>query len=224
LDVSEASLRTDLARTITAQAADRRAATPSPAAALKTAIGRGGGTGMGDGRVTSPSVNSGGLPTAGPTWLKEERMLLHLWFQRRISTAELTGRIGPDEMSHPAAQALMRLIVESADWEAEDPVSAVSARASVNETLAAAVAELSLLELEYDSVPKAVEECLYHLNRRRLEQRIRQLEEDRRAAEKDGDHPRVQALQAAILESRRSLGAGPSGERARERTAPVGLG
>jgi DNA primase len=234
LDVSEASLRADLARTIPAHAADRRGAMPSSASASKAAIGTGGGTRMGNGRVASPSVDSGGVPPAGPAWLKEERMLLHLWFQRRISTTELTGRIGPDEMSHPAAQALLRLIVESADWEAEDPVTAVSARASANEALAAAVAELSLLELEYDSVPKAVEECLYHLNRRRLEQRIRQLEEDRRAAEKDGDQPRVHALQAAILESRRSLGAGPSGERARERTgeqagergrtAPVGLG
>jgi DNA primase len=238
LDVSEASLRTDLARTIPAHAADRRTATPSPSSAAKSAMGKSGGTGMRDGRDASPSVNSGGVPPAGPTWLKEERMLLHLWFQRRISTAELTGRIGPDEMSHPAAQALMRLIVESADWEAEDPVAAVSARASANESLAAVVAELSLLELEYDSVPKAVEECLYHLNRRRLEQRIRQLEEERRAAEKDGDQPRVQALQAAILDSRRSLGAGPSNKRVNERanertgeqagergrTAPVGLG
>lgn len=230
LDVSEASLRADLARTISAQAADRRAATPSPASASKTAIGRGVGTGMGEGRVANPAVAAGSVPPAGPTWLKEERMLLHLWFQRRISTAELTGRIGPDELSHPTAQALLRLIVESADWEADDPVTAVSARASANETLAAAVAELSLLELEYDSVPKAVEECLYHLTRRRLEQRIRQLEEDRRVAEQDGDQPRVHALQAAILESRRSLGAGPSGDRAgdrageRGRAASVGLG
>jgi hypothetical protein len=92
------------------------------------------------------------------------------------------------------------------------------------------VAELSLLELEYDSVPKAMEECLRLLNRRRLEQRIRQLEQDRRAAERDGDQPRVQALQAAILESSRSLGAGssgkPAGERAGDgaRSAPVGSG
>jgi DNA primase len=226
LEVSEASLRADLARTIPGQAADRRAAIPSQASASKAAIGRGGGAGAGEGRVASPAVTVGGLPPTGPTWLKEERMLLHLWFQRRISTAELAGRIGPEELSHPTAQALLRLIVESTDWEAEDPVAAVAARASANETLAAAVAELSLLELEYDSVPKAVEECLYHLNRRRLEQRIRQLEEDRRAAEQDGDQPRVHALQAAILESRRSLGAGPSSERAGERgrAAPVGLG
>jgi len=219
LDVSEASLRADLARAV--PAADRRAAAPSSASASKTVV-RTGGTGP----ASSSAAGTGGEPPAGPAWSKEERALLHLWFQRRISTVELTGRIGPDDLSHPTAQALLRLIIESADWEADDPVTAVSARASAHETLAAAVAELSLLELEYDSVPKAVEECLHRLRRRRLEQRIRQLEQDRRAAERDGDQPRVHALQAAILESRRSLGSGPSGERAgeRDRPAPVGSG
>jgi DNA primase len=208
LDVSEASLRADLARAI--PAADRRVITPSSASASKTVLGMVEGAGGGASRA------------AGPVWSKEERMLLHLWFQRRISTAELTGRIGPDDVSHPTAQALLRLIVESADWGVDDPVAAVSARASTHETLAAAVAELSLLDLEYDSVPKAVEECLHGLHRRRQEQRIRQLEQERRAAERDGDQPRVHALQAAILESRRSLGAGPSGKQAGERSGERG--
>jgi DNA primase len=216
LDVSEMSLRSDLARAI--PAADRRVSMSSSASASKTVPGMVGGAGGGAGRAASPAaVNTGGGPPAGPAWSKEERMLLHLWFQRRISTAELTGRIGPDDVSHPTAQALLRLIVESADWEVDDPVTAVSARASTHETLAAAVAELSLLELEYDSVPKAVEECLHGLYRHRQERRIRELEQERRVAERDGDQPRVHALQAAILESRRSLGAGPSGERAGER-------
>jgi DNA primase len=224
LDVSEASFRADLVRAI--PAADRRAITPSSVSASKTVIGMVGGAGGRTGHAASPAVNAAGGQSAelaaGPAWSKEERMLLHLWFQRRISTAELTGRIGPDDVSHPTAQALLRLIVESADWEADDPVTAVSARASTHETLAAAVAELSLLELEYDSVPKAVEECLHGLHRHRLEQRIRQLEQERRAAERDGDQPRVHALQAAILESRRSLGAGPSNERASERVVERG--
>ena len=228
LEVSEASLRVDLAKAAPSPAAapDRRAASSFGASGSKTrsSVNTAGQPSRGE----SPSA-----PTAGthpPTWPKEERVLLHLWFQRRISTAELAGRIGPDDLSHPTAQALLRLIIESADWEADDPVAAVTARASTHEMLAASVAELSLLELEYDSVPKAMEECLRLLNRRRLEQRIRQLEQDRRAAERDGDQPRVQALQAAILESSRSLGAGssgkPAGERAGDgaRSAPVGSG
>ncbi|MEW6325384.1 MAG: hypothetical protein AB1515_08355, partial [Nitrospirota bacterium] len=55
-------------------------------------------------------------------------------------------------------------------------------------------------------VPQAVEECLEGLRRRRLDQEIRQLEQARRAAETDGDVQRARELQAAILESRRSLG------------------
>ena len=232
LEVSESSLRSDLARAI--PAADRRAAAPSLSSASKTTGGPAGGTS----RSTSPAATTSARqqtdqpagPASGPAWLKEERVLLHLWFQRRISTAELADRVTPDDLSHPTAQALLRLIIESADWEAGDPVAAVTARASAQDMLAGAVAELSLLELEYDSVPKAVEECVRRLHRRRQEQRIRQLEEERLAAEREGDQPRVRELQAAILESRRSLGVGPSplagqqAGRSSGRSASVGSG
>jgi len=205
LDVSESSLRADLARVIPAQAtaSERRAAGSAP-------------------RRGVAAVAQGNAPA--PAWSVEERSLLHLWFQRQVSTAELADRINPDDFSHPTARALLRLIIESADWEARDPVAAVTARAAMQEPLAAAVAELSLLELEYDSVPKAVEECLDRLKRHRLEQHIRQLEQERRAAEGAGDQPRAQALQTAILDSRRSLGAVASGERAGERGQSASVG
>jgi DNA primase len=229
LEVSEASLRADLTKAMPASAAtpsrsDRRvAASPaSKARGLMETLGA-----KPEARARGESSVGAGTEAAAvpaPAWSGEERVLLHLWFHRRVSTAELADRIGPDDLSHPTAQALLRLIIESADWEADDPVAAVSARASMHETLAAAVAELSLLDMEYDSVPKAVEECLGGLKRRRLELRIRQLEQDRRAAEGAGDQPRAQALQAAILESRRSLGVTPSNDRAGERgrSTPVG--
>jgi DNA primase len=220
LDVSEASLRTDLAKAVQAASTDRRAAASSAATSRAAA-------GLAEARTDAPAVQApASLTTSTPAWPKEERVLLHLWFQRRVSTSELTGRIAPDDLSHPTAQALLRLIVESADWEADDPVAAVSGRASMQEALASAAAELSLLELEYDSVAKAVEECVGRLKQRLLTQRIRQLEQERRAAEGAGDQPRAQALQAAILESRRSLGVVSSSERTadRGRSAPVGPG
>ncbi len=219
LDVSEASLRADLAKAIPAAAPVRRAVPPSAQKASGSA-----GTPGANPAATPHGASSAGAGAGAAAWSGEERVLLHLWVHRQISTAELSDRIGPEDLSHPTAQALLRLIIESADWEADDPVAAVLARASMHETLASAVAELSLLDMEYDSVPKAVEECLGGLKRRRLELRIRQLEQERRAAEGAGDQPRAHALQAAILESRRSLGVVPSSERAGERgqSAPVG--
>jgi DNA primase len=221
LDVSEASLRTDLSRALPARtASDSSAVVPSPRPGALRGARRG---------TTGATVRTAGPanaaerpadPSTRSTWLQEERVLLHLWFQHRISTAELAGRIGPDDLSHPTARALLRLIMESAEWEADDAVAAVSARASTHESLAAAAAELSLLELEYDSVSKAMEECLYRLRRRRMEQRIGQLEQERRTAERSGDQSRVRELQSAILDVRRSLGAVPEGERSR--SAPVG--
>lgn len=224
LDVSEASLRTDLAKAIQATAPAGRAVTPSAQSSVQPSLQKVRALPGTPGET--PDAISRGQGSAGPAgamaWSGEERVLLHLWLHRRISTAELSGRISPEDLSHPTAQSLLRLIVESADWEAEDPVAAVLARASMHEPLAAAVAELSLLDMEYDSVPKAVEECLGGLKRRRLEQRIRQLEQDRRVAEGAGDQPRARALQAAILESRRSLGVVVSTEHGR--SAPVGPG
>jgi len=221
LDVSEASLRADLSRALPSQGA-------SPSSTLMPGSSRGAIRGATRGatgethRSTTPANAAGrpAEPSAGSAWLQEERVLLHLWFQHRISTAELAGRIGPDDLSHPNARALLRLIMDSAEWETEDSVAAVSARASTHEALAATVAELSLLELEYDSVSKALEECLYRLRRRRMEQRICQLEQERKEAERAGDQSRVRDLQAAILDVRRSLGAVP--ESGRSRSAPVG--
>lgn len=218
LDVSEASLRADLARAIPSHATASASLGSSPGrAAARGSIRDAAG---GARRPAGPAGVGVTPPGSSPAWSKEERVLLHLWFHRRITTAELAGRIGPDDLSHPAAQALLRLIAESAEWEADDPVAAVTARASAHDALAAAVAELSLLELDYDSVSKAVDECLHRLHRRRMEQRISQLEQERRAAERAGDQSRVRDLQAAILDSRRSLGAAPEG--GRSRSAPVG--
>lgn len=178
LGVSEASLRADLKQLL-----------PAP----------------GQGRPPRPAP-APAAPALSLSWTGAERVLLHLWFQRRLASEQLIGRVAPEDFSHPTGRALMRLIVESAEWAEADPVSAVSARVSTDETLAAAVAHLSLLELEYDSVPKAVEECLEGLKRRRLDREIRQLEQDRRAAEADGNQQRARELQTAILDSRRSSG------------------
>ena len=181
LSVSETSLRADLKRAL-----------PDPAAARP-------------GRPAPP------VPAAAPfvplaSWSGVERVLLHLWFQRRIESDQLLGRVAPEDFPHPTAQALMRLIGESADWGETDPVAAVTARASADDTLAGAVAHLSLLELEYDSVSQAVEECVEGLRRRRLDHEIRRLEQARQAAETEGNQERARELQTAILDSRRSLG------------------
>jgi hypothetical protein len=185
LGISESSLRADLRRAL-----------PEPAA----------------GRHGRSAVSPPAAPPSAPlaSWKGAERILLHLWFHRRLETSVLSGRIGPEDFSHPTAQALMRLISQSADWDAADPVQAVSAAAAAaDDTLAAAVAHLSLLELEYDSVEQAVEECLKSLDRRRLDGQVRQLEQDRQAAEAEGNQQRVRELQVAILDSRRSLGGSP---------------
>jgi DNA primase len=187
LGVSESSLRADLRRLLQ-ESGETRAGRPAVAVA---------------------SAAPAGAPLSSPlsSWAGAERILLHLWFHRRLETGVLGGRIGPEDFSHPTAQALVRLISQSADWETADPVQAVSAAAAAaDDTLAAAVAHLSLLELEYDSVEQAVEECLKSLTRRRLDGHVRQLEQARQAAEAEGDQQRARELQTAILHSRRSLG------------------
>jgi DNA primase len=187
LCVSEASLRADLQRASSAQLARPvRVAAASASGTLPAA------------------TSSGASPCAA--WTGAERLLLHLWLHRRVETGQLIGRLSPEDCPHATAQALMRLIRDSADWGAADPVAAVVAAATTaDDMLAAAVAHLSLLELEYDSVPQAVEECVEFLRRQRLNHRIHELEQDRRTAETQGDQQRVRELQAAILDSRRSL-------------------
>ena len=181
LAVSESSLRADLARA-SAPAAPR---------------------GLSAGRVEAPALDE---RAPAEVWPGAERVLLHLWLEGRLTTEELMSRVSADDFSHQAARALMRLIVESAEWGEPDCQPAVLARAASDEQLAAAVAHLSLLKLEYDSVPQAIDECLRSLQRQRLGRHIRQLEQDRQEAERNGNQERVRELQTAILDSRRSQG------------------
>ncbi len=178
LAVSEASLRADLARSVSDAGRARPGAVPPEPRPLTTSVA---------------------------AWTGEERVLLHLWVHRHIEADQLVSRLRPEEFFHPTAQALMRLIRESVESGETDPIRAVSARAAADDALAAAVAGLSLLELEYDSAEKAFEECAGKLRGRQLDEQVRQLEQARRAAEVEGNDQRVQELQTAILQSRRTL-------------------
>lgn len=120
-----------------------------------------------------------------------EEMLIHLMLKEEGVAREILRALSPDDFTYPAFNSIARAISES--LERFDRVIPERLIGREEETISI-LSELSLKEMEYEDVRKAIEDCLFHIGRRKREKRLSELQKKIKEAELRGEEKEVLAL------------------------------
>jgi DNA primase len=141
-------------------------------------------------RDAPASVPVGGARFKGTP---EERDLVHLLLQGQLLPAEVR-RLEAETFSMPACKRIVEIALRTLDEGGRVSVRATLDDALADVACATVATELSMLEQPYDQVRQHVADCLYRLERKKLEGALGRLITQLRVAEQEGRTEDAQRL------------------------------
>ncbi len=124
---------------------------------------------------------------------KAEEILIHLMLKNKGIAGEIVDSLSPDDFVYPPFRIIVKAIEDSLKRFGEVLPERFISHEKDQEVLGL-LSELSLKDMEYDDIRKAMEDCLLHINLREKEKRLSEIQSRIREAERKGQEEEILAL------------------------------
>jgi len=158
-------------------------------------------------RLKSPKKvhGSGSMVQGSQIRPKAEEILIHIMLKEKDLAIEILNTLSIDDFTYPAFRTIAGA-VENSIRRFDEVIPERILGPDHDQEVSNILSELSIKEMEYEDVRKAMEDCLIHINRIKKKRMLSELQQRIKEAEMRGEEVEILAL---LSEKQRLAKAGP---------------